>query len=624
MFKILWSIFVTCILLETPVLSQNKDLSTKWRVPTGHCDPICSCQMDGLYYSEGETWRRKNEPCTTYRCETDGTIATTGKGCLYKNECKQVNSTWTEACNTFTCIEGNAVSFYKLTEAGCSTAKADCLRVGDQIEDGCNILECQMNETTLSLNIIKTGCSVEDACIDIGSYWHDGCTIFTCDNVNNTPVSRVLLDEVMQWPEGNYALLKPEAGCPNDVPGQWTEGSRLHFSTGRNYFSNPLTLHGNYSPDFMHHEFCIHGTVSSKPSTLKYKTYWEPGSYCILRRKGNCPRGFSDGYLMFDDKERNNSTVSTTSGDLPDGDYGPDTGLYFCCRKDGSVHTPLVLPKEENFVLFMNKGETACQNVRGMDHSIQSFTFNGESGDKHQHRGQVPSIRIANNDLTLQFCHYSHKGCGCTDESGAFIAAHSQKEINCTTKKCVSEKGKTSLEIVTGGCSTNGTCKMEGTTWTEFLGDTCIKKACIRVIDNGTIDFEIDESPPGCTDGEICQDVGTEIYRECFTSQCTLDTSANISMFKVIKADCPWLETCKASNSTWEHNCMMYQCDMSLVSGQYKWNVQPVGYGCSDGKGNCYEVGQNVSGPCFEAVCTLNENKTVVFLDVQKGGNHDY
>lgn len=43
--------------------------------------------------------------------------------------------------------------------------------------------------------------------------------------------------------------------------------------------------------------------------------------------------------------------------------------------------------------------------------------------------------------------------------------------------------------------------------------------------------------------------------------------------------------------------------------------------GCNDGKGRCYKVGENVSGECFDAVCQLSENKTVVSLEVTKGGN---
>lgn len=42
--------------------------------------------------------------------------------------------------------------------------------------------------------------------------------------------------------------------------------------------------------------------------------------------------------------------------------------------------------------------------------------------------------------------------------------------------------------------------------------------------------------------------------------------------------------------------------------------------GCGDGRGNCVKVGDRLKGTCYEAVCSMNENKTQVSLDVIKGG----
>lgn len=95
----------------------------------------------------------------------------------------------------------------------------------------------------------------------------------------------------MQWPEGNYALLKPKTGCPEDNPQSWSEGSRKHYGAGRNFFSKALPLAGSYKEEFMTHDFCIHGSTTASAALPKYKTYWEPGSYCILRKNGICPRG---------------------------------------------------------------------------------------------------------------------------------------------------------------------------------------------------------------------------------------------------------------------------------------------------------------------------------------------
>lgn len=169
----------------------------------------------------------------------------------------------------------------------------------------------------------------------------------------------------------------------------------------------------------------------------------------------------------------------------------------------------------------------------------------------------------------------------------------------------------------------NRKCQPEGSTWSVTEGDTCGFLTCERVVDSSaqgaSTTFKIRETATGCRDGVVCKTLGSEIHRGCYTSRCMLDTVSNITTFKVMKADCPWLDTCKAPNSTWDYNCMTYRCEMTTESGHYQWNVQPVQYGCSDGKGNCYKVGENVSGQCYDAVCKLSENKTVVYLDVTKG-----
>ena len=57
--------------------------------------------------------------------------------------------------------------------------------------------------------------------------------------------------------------------------------------------------------------------------------------------------------------------MQNVNGSVPDGVYDTDTGFFFCCRSDGEIETPIVLPKDQPFVLFMANGSTDCQSVRG-------------------------------------------------------------------------------------------------------------------------------------------------------------------------------------------------------------------------------------------------------------------
>lgn len=43
--------------------------------------------------------------------------------------------------------------------------------------------------------------------------------------------------------------------------------------------------------------------------------------------------------------------------------------------------------------------------------------------------------------------------------------------------------------------------------------------------------------------------------------------------------------------------------------------------GCDDGAGKCYNVGDTVNGTCYEAVCKISSNSSMVYMDVRNGGN---
>ena len=74
--------------------------------------------------------------------------------------------------------------------------------------------------------------------------------------------------------------------------------------------------------------------------------------------------GFRSGLITMDDLDVTEE-LSTANGTLPDGIYAHDTSFYFCCRDDGKLDVPIVLPKERPFILFVDSSADACQEVRG-------------------------------------------------------------------------------------------------------------------------------------------------------------------------------------------------------------------------------------------------------------------
>ncbi|XP_052801744.1 uncharacterized protein LOC128232302 [Mya arenaria] len=583
--------------------------------PTGHCDPVCSCQMDGVYYSEGERWAKPLNPCLVFKCMPDGFFEVVENGCEYKDTCHPVNSTWTDDCNTFTCSTSGTTVQYYLKEAGCQDADGQCLSVGERLVRGCDVIECQLNGGSLKITKIQTGCAVGDSCRPVDSYWHDGCTIHTCNVTNDVAEVKLLPNDAMLWPAGPYAMLKPVSGCPKDVPESWREGTRKHFGDGANVYSDPLSLSGTYVPAHMSHKFCVHGPASDMVAAPKYKTYWERGSYCILRSGGFCPRGFTNGFIKIDDADAM-ALNATNIGYLPDGEFSPDTGLYFCCRGDGPPSTEIVMPKENSFVLFMKNGATGCQQVQGMNATVEFMTFDGAPTSSHVTEGNLPALDIQDGDVKLSICHYRPLECGCKDESGQYIIVNTQKMINCVLKRCVKQNGANVLEVVSGGCQGEGRCWAESDIWAEFLGESCTRFTCWRRGRGASIHFKVSEISQGCRDGDRCRSIGSQLTRDCYTSTCKVNPETQKPAFKVNAAECPWLESCMPPNSTWELNCITYRCDIQIEADRHQWNVIPITYAC-EWNGSCYEANQTWSDGCIDYQCDVSRAEREVNWNVK-------
>nr|XP_054774222.1 uncharacterized protein LOC129282359 [Lytechinus pictus] len=204
------------------------------------------------------------------------------------------------------------------------------------------------------------------------------------------------------WPDGTYGLPKPTSGCPDG----WHDGYRYHDTEdddSNNYWSNPLHLEGSRGSNNMRNYFCMK-TTSAAPSGLGWA--WPAGSYCIYKR-GSCPSGFTEGNIYWDDEDDNNG--NSVSGVLPDGDYGRNTRIYFCCRTDGYAHIPIYLPTDDNFILFPLY--STCQSVNGMSVSNEYFRWDNEDDNNRDSQTQMhpyEGLQGGNHNVVLHFCYYSN------------------------------------------------------------------------------------------------------------------------------------------------------------------------------------------------------------------------
>ncbi|XP_071492859.1 uncharacterized protein [Diadema antillarum] len=201
------------------------------------------------------------------------------------------------------------------------------------------------------------------------------------------------------WPVGTYGLQKPTTGCPSD----WDDGYRYHDTeddNSNNYWSNPFTMSGYKGSNNRRDEFCIK-TVSNM---YDYQWIWQPGSYCIYKR-GDCPENFDEGSIYWDDEDDNNR--NSHGGQVPDGSFGGNTRLYFCCRNDGATNNEIYLPTDQSFVLLSRYG--TCQQVYGMSVREEYFRYDNEDDNNRDSQTAVhpyQGLQSSGHNVVLEFCFY--------------------------------------------------------------------------------------------------------------------------------------------------------------------------------------------------------------------------
>jgi len=205
----------------------------------------------------------------------------------------------------------------------------------------------------------------------------------------------------LTWPVGTYGLPMTKSGCPKGT--FWHKGTRYHDTednASNNYWSNPYDLAGHVSKSNMEQKFCM----KTRAETSKYNLPWPKGQYCIYK-KGNCPQGFRDGYIYWDDEDDNNN--NWRSGQLPDGSYDRNTNIYYCCRDDGYATKAIYLPIDTPFVL-LKSGNRHCQNVHGVNTREEFFRWDSEDDSPHaMAKGKHPFLEyLGNKNLKVHYCYY--------------------------------------------------------------------------------------------------------------------------------------------------------------------------------------------------------------------------
>ena len=135
-------------------------------------------------------------------------------------------------------------------------------------------------------------------------------------------------------------------------------------------------------------------------------TCFFPGKYCIYK-KGACPQGMSQGHVKWDDDD-NFLHLSDKGGVLPDGVFGDDTQLYFCCRTDGNKTEPVSLPTDQPFFLLAY-GSPQCQQVKWALATSEWIHFDVQDSLGINDQGGTYPYGAGINGHTIHYCHYQSK-----------------------------------------------------------------------------------------------------------------------------------------------------------------------------------------------------------------------
>lgn len=204
------------------------------------------------------------------------------------------------------------------------------------------------------------------------------------------------------WPRGYYGLPMPDVGCPKSYYQKftWQTGTRHQDTERGNEWSLPLHFPPRYALDSIDQHFCMKNVYSEQGDKE-----WEEGKYCLFKADNQiCPSGFNEGSIKWDDRLMFNQNSLT--GSHPEGKYGMNTEIHFCCRVNGYANEAISLPNNAPFYLLQYGDD--CQKVKGMS-SIKEWFFwdcNKWPPTVTSSSGWVPKSTVGR-DVKLHYCYYA-------------------------------------------------------------------------------------------------------------------------------------------------------------------------------------------------------------------------
>ena len=136
------------------------------------------------------------------------------------------------------------------------------------------------------------------------------------------------------------------------------------------------------------------------------------GFYCVYKGKDNsCPKGMKEGSVTWDDEDTKNNNEK--KGTLPDGTYGENTMIKYCCQDEGHWYNAVKLPVDRPFYLLPHNSASfknpKCQIVKWAMSWLEYIVYDTETTDNNNNlKGSHVFVHHSSGKclLKMYYCYY--------------------------------------------------------------------------------------------------------------------------------------------------------------------------------------------------------------------------
>ncbi|KAK3086679.1 hypothetical protein FSP39_021813 [Pinctada imbricata] len=618
-----------------------------------HMVTLPGCKdLNGNCVSSGTTIR---DGCTVYVCDPSrGGLVKVSDGCMYKEECKAINSTWfdDEFCTDMVCNYNEDLDdlFIIEIEKGCKDVDGRCFEKGQRKKEGCNKFICNGKSNLMPK---KMGCEWKGECKDIDSSWKVGCVTYTCRLEDKGPnYVKTRIDTVHGCVADGVCYDIGQTREEDCIRETCKEGGKFVMSAFgcRGWDGSCLEPGATASKGCVDYK-CNPDTWSMEP--FKRACVWRDGCKDV-GSKWTERKTCKQYQCRYDLGTKDAEKVEITQGCKVDGKCKKEgSSLEIDCIKytcdNGKMVTSSMGCAYNNKcykigdILYEGCDKWMCKLKNyGFDEVATAWDIERGCYDAHGKcyrageefqegcrkmmcRGGGKMDVIVDGCMSISGCvpvgsmvEDFFKGAficgeggelrpfnvtqvqGCDMEDAFYQLYESFTDDFCTKWECQTRDGETKFYPVEYGCmEKNGTCYKIGQDWHN--DDDCNFFECIREVDKrGNVNGKI-RAEYGCSYGGHCYHHNEKFKEEsdCTTRKCVISKKNGVTLkeIKIVKGACIQkvgnANKCREVGEEWRTVRTLLCYDTKCFNRNGTYSIEIIGRECADTRQRCHTIGQS-------------------------------